>query len=234
MTRHVAADAAGAALLCAQRILPLLQTSGRTTLAVSGGSTPKLLFDELAKAPVDWDKVHLFWVDERVVPPTDEQSNFKLANEHLIQPANVPKRNVHRVHGELDADQAAKRYRDELEEFFGLQHGEIPVFDIIHCGMGDEGHTASLFPGDAHIDDRTGLTAAVFAPKQPHWRVTLLPGVLLAARNTLMLVAGADKNPVMKQVASGEFDPWTYPVQLIARQGLNVEWFLDEAAAAGL
>ena len=234
MTRHVAADAAGAASLCAVRMIELLRAEGRATLAVSGGSTPKLLFDELAKSSLDWDKVHLFWVDERVVPPADEQSNYKLALDHLIQPANIPKRNVHRVHGEIDADQAAKRYRDELEEFFGLQHGEIPAFDVIHCGMGDEGHTASLFPGDAHIDDRTGLTAAVFAPKLPHWRVTLLPGVLLAAKNTLMLVAGADKNPVLKQVAGGEYDPWTYPVQLLAKDGLNVEWFLDEAAAAGL
>ena len=238
MNRQVSADPAGAAQNCARCLLALLadsiNESGRATLAVSGGSTPKLMFDEMAKASFPWDKLHLFWVDERVVPPTDDQSNYKLASEHFIQPANFPKRNVHRVHGELDADQAAKRYRAELEEFFELQRGEFPAFDVIHCGMGDEGHTASLFPGEPHLEDRAGLTAAVFAPKLPHWRVTTLPGVLLAAKNTLMLVAGADKNPVLKQVASGEYDPWTYPVQLIAREGLNVEWFLDEAAAAGL
>ena len=192
------------------------------------------MFDEMAKSPFSWDKVHLFWVDERAVPPTDEESNYKLALDHFIMPAGFPKRNVHRVHGEIDPDQAAKRYRDELEEFFQLQHGDFPCFDAIHCGMGEEGHTASLFPGDAHIEDRTGLTAAVFAPKLPHWRVTTLPGVLLAAKHTLMLVAGADKNPILKQVFHGEYDPWKIPVQLVAREGTNVEWFLDQAAAVGL
>ena len=238
MNRQVASDAAGAAQSCARRLLALLQEaidgSGRATLAVSGGRTPKLMFEEMAKTPFAWEKVHLFWVDERVVPPSDDQSNYKLACVNFIQPANFPKRNLHRVHGEIDADQAAKRYRDELEEFFELKRGELPAFDVIHCGMGDEGHTASLFPGDAHIEDRAGLTAAVFAPKLPHWRVTTLPGVLLAARQILMLVAGADKNPVLRHVAGGDFDPWTYPVELIARDGENVEWFLDEAAAAGL
>ena len=238
MNRQVAADTPGAAQNCAHRLLEILEqsvgSSGRATMAVSGGSTPALMFEEMAKAKFAWDKVHLFWVDERSVPPSDDQSNYKLACDHFITPAAFPKRNVHRVHGEIDPDQAAKRYRDEIEEFFDLRHGDFPAFDVIHCGMGDEGHTASLFPGEAHIEDRTGLTAAVFAPKLPHWRVTTLPGLLLAAKNTLMLVAGADKNPVLKQVASGEYDPWTYPVQLIAREGLNVEWFLDEAAAAGL
>ena len=239
MNRQVAADSAGAAQSCARRLVEILDrtvaTQGRATLAVSGGSTPKLMFDEMTRsAYASWDKVHLFWVDERAVPPSDDQSNYKLACEHFIKPANFPKRNVHRIHGEIDPDQAAKRYRVELEEFFELEHGDIPSFDVIHCGMGDEGHTASLFPGDAHIEDRTGLTAAVFAPKLPHWRVTTLPAVLLAAKNTLMLVAGADKNPVLKQVASGAYDPWTYPVQLIAHEGENVEWFLDEAAAAGI
>lgn len=238
MNWQVAPDTAGAAQNCACRLLELLTqavaTQGHATLAVSGGCTPKFLFDEMSKAPLAWDKIHLFWVDERAVPPADDQSNYKLTNDHFITPANFPKRNVHRIHGEIDPDQAAKRYRDELEEFFEIKHGDMPVFDVIHCGMGDEGHTASLFPGDAHIEDRTGLAAAVFVPKLPHWRVTTLPGVLLAAKNTLMLVAGADKNPVLKQVASGDYDPLTYPVQLIARKGTNVEWFLDAAAAKGL
>lgn len=238
MNAIIAKDTAGAAQNCARRLLEILGESvasaGRATMAVSGGSTPKLMFDEMAKSAFAWDKVHLFWVDERAVPPTDDDSNYKLASDHFIKPASFPNRNVHRVHGEIDPDQAAKRYRDELEEFFELKHGDFPAFDVIHCGMGEEGHTASLFPGEAHIEDRTGLTAAVFAPKLPHWRITTLPGVLLAARHTLMLVAGADKNPVLKQVANGDYDPWTYPVQLIARDGADVEWFLDEAAASGI
>ena len=238
MNQQVSPDAAGAAQGCAKRLLEILQESvtsaGRATMAVSGGTTPKLMFVALAASGFIWDKVHLFWVDERAVPPSDEQSNYKLACENFITPAGFPKRNVHRVHGEIDPDQAARRYRDEIEEFFDLARGAFPAFDVIHCGTGDEGHTASLFPGEAHIEDRTGLTAAVFAPKLPHWRVTMLPGVLLAAKHTLMLVAGADKNPVLKEVVLGEYDPWQYPVQLLAREGVDVEWFLDEAAAAGL
>jgi 6-phosphogluconolactonase len=238
VSRQIAKDSAGAAQSCAHRVMELLEeaiaANGRATLAVSGGSTPKLMFDEMAKTPFAWDKVHLFWVDERAVPPTDADSNYKLADDHFITPAAFPKRNVHRVHGEIDTDQAAKRYRDEIEEFFELPPGGFPAFDVLHLGMGDEGHTASLFPAEPHLEDRTGLTAAVFAPKLPHWRITTLPGVLLNAKHTLMLVAGADKNPVLKEVFHGDYDPWKIPVQLIAREGVNVEWFLDEAAAAGL
>jgi 6-phosphogluconolactonase len=238
MNRQIAADTAGAAQSCGRRMLEILtkaaDSTGRASVAVSGGITPKLMFAEMAKSLMPWEKVHLFFVDERAVPPTSDDSNYKLAFDNFITPAAFPKRNVHRIHGEIDPEQAAKRYRDELEEFFELRRGEFPAFDAIHLGMGEEGHTASLFPGDAHLDDRTGLAAAVFAPKLPNWRVTTLPGVLLAAKHTLMLVAGADKNPVLKQVLNGEYDPHARPVQLIAREGSEVEWFLDQAAAAGI
>jgi 6-phosphogluconolactonase len=238
MNKQVAPDTAGAAQSCGRRLLeiikPALASAGRAVIAVSGGSTPKLMFAELAQHEFPWENVHLFFVDERAVPPTDPNSNYKLALDNFITPARFPKRNVHRIHGEIDPDQAAKRYRDELEEFFQLHRGALPVFDAIHFGLGGEGHTASIFPGDAHIDDRAGLATAAFVPALPHWRVTMLPGVLLAARHKLMLVAGADKNPVLKEVFGGDYDPWKYPIQLFAREGENVEWFLDEAAAAGL
>ena len=169
MNRQVAADTAGAAQSCAHRLLEILakaiESSGRATLAVSGGSTPKLMFAEMTRNPIAWDKVHLFWVDERAVPMTSDDSNYKLANDNFIEPAAFPKRNIHRIHGEIDPDQAVKRYRDEIEEFFQLEHGHFPKFDAIHLGMGEEGHTASLFPCDAHIEDRTGLAVAVFAPE---------------------------------------------------------------------
>ncbi|HEY3740929.1 MAG TPA: 6-phosphogluconolactonase [Bryobacteraceae bacterium] len=238
MNRHIAADTAGAAESCARRMLEIInvaiESSGSASIAVSGGSTPKLMFAAMAKSPIPWEKVHLFFVDERVVPMTSNDSNYKLAFDNLISPAAFPAANVHRVHGELEPEQAAVRYRDDITEFFQLKPGAMPRFDAIHLGMGEEGHTASLFPGDPNIKDRTGLTAAVYAPKLPNWRVTTLPGVLLAASHTLMLVAGADKNPVLKQVASGDYDPSVRPVQLIAREGSNVEWFLDQAAAAGI
>src|SRR5260370_28088306 len=190
-------DALEASSACARRTLDILQETlageSYATLAISGGSTPKLLFDELAKAHFDWNKVHLFWVDERGVPPTDPQSNFKLAKEHLIDPGHFPGRNVHRIQAELAPEVAARFYDQDIREFFALPSGEFPHFDIIHQGMGPDAHTASLFPGEPLIDDRERLVAPVYVEKFHQWRVTMLPGVLLAARHTIMLVAGEDK-----------------------------------------
>jgi len=227
-----------AAQACAVRaeqyLREALQERGVATLAVSGGSTPKLMFDALAGSGLDWSRIHLFWVDERCVPPDDEQSNYLLARNALIEPAGIPESNVHRVAGELSPEAAAARYAAQLREHFGP--GAIPVLDVLHCGMGPDAHTASLFPGDTlNIHDRDGLTAAVYAPKLPNWRVTLLPAVLLAARHTLMLVTGADKADTLFDVLRGEaYDPVRQPVQLLQREGKDVAWFLDTAAGARL
>ncbi len=227
-----------AAQACARHVLEVLegavQGSRDATFAVSGGSTPKLMFEALSAAGFDWKHVHLFWVDERVVPASDEQSNYKLAKETLIDPARIPLRNVHRVHGELAPDDAARRYREELREYFSLGKDGLPALDVIHCGMGPDGHTASLFPDDPLTEDRNGLAASVFAPKLPHWRVTLLPGVLLNARNTLMLVTGADKADMLFDIMNADYDGFRRPVQILQREGQNVTWFLDRAAAAKL
>jgi 6-phosphogluconolactonase len=227
-----------AAQACAVRVAQLLrqalQERGAATFAISGGSTPKLMFDALVTADLDWSRIHLFWVDERCVVPDDEQSNYLLARKSLIDPAGIPASNVHRVQGELPPAEAAARYAADLREYFGS--GSTPVFDVIHCGMGPDAHTASLFPGDAvNIQNRDGLTAAVFAPKLPNWRVTLLPAVLLSARQTLMLVTGADKADTLLAVLRGEtYDPVQQPVQLLQREGKDVAWFLDRAAGARL
>jgi len=222
-----------AAHACASQVLEILleatQGGRDATFAVSGGSTPKLMFEALAASGFDWSRVHLFWVDERCVPPTDEQSNYKLAKECFIDPAGMPEANVHRVFGEYDPVDGAARYSDDLRMHFA----GMPEFDVIHCGMGPDAHTASLFPGDDLISDRLGLAAAVYAPKLPNWRVTLLPGILLRARNTLMLVTGADKADSLHAAMQGDEDALVRPVQLIARQSASkVVWFLDRPAAA--
>jgi len=201
------------------------------TFAISGGSSPKLMFDKLGATKFRWDLVHLFWVDERCVPPGDEQSNFRLASEHLIRPAHIPQRNAHRVFGELSPPAAAARYVDDISEFFGLDAGQMPRFDVVHLGMGPDAHTASLFPGEALIDDRERIAAAVHVEKFKQWRVTLLPGVLLAAKHTVFLVAGADKAESVRAVFHGEYDPKQYPAQIASHQGRGVTWFLDQAAA---
>lgn len=226
---HAAAEAA------ARHILTLLENAlagqERATLAVSGGSTPKLLFEDLVKARFQWDRVHLFWVDERAVPPASPDSNYKLAEQFLIGPAHIPRRNVHRIEGELAPERAAEHYARDVQKFFGLEEGQMPHFDIVQQGMGGEGHTASLFPGDPLINDRDGIAAVVNVPKPPPTRVTLLPGVLLAARHNLFLVCGEDKAAAVKAVFHDEYDPMRLPAQVVSHHGRSVSWFLDDAAS---
>ena len=232
---HRLRDANAAAEAGARHIIGLLEEalSGQdsATLAVSGGTTPKLMFQKLAATRFPWDKVHLFWVDERSVPPTDVASNFKLADDFLIQPTHIPHRNVHRVMGELPPAAAAKRYAGEIREFFGLEGSEMPRFDVVHRGMGPDAHSASLFPGEPLIDDREGIAAAVYVEKFHQWRVTLLPGALMAAKHTVFVVAGDDKAEAVRAVFQEEYDPKKYPAQIAPPQGRGVTWFLDEAAA---
>jgi 6-phosphogluconolactonase len=166
------------------------------------------------------------------VPPTDPASNYKLADDYLIQAARIPQRQVHRIHGEAIPEAAAKRYVREIREFFGLAEGELPRFDLVHRGMGPDVHTASLFPGTPLIDDREGIASAVYAPQFSQWRVTLLPGVLLAAKQTVMLVAGEDKAEAARAVFREECNPRKYPAQIAPPHGRGVTWFLDQAAAA--
>ncbi len=197
----------------------------RASVAISGGSSPKPMFAKMAAAAIDWSGVHIFFVDERCVPPTDSASNFKMANEYLLQPAGIPEAQVHRILGELEPHEAARRYAAELADFFGEA---TPRFDVIHRGMGPDAHTASLFPGDALIDDRAGITAATFAAKFNQWRVTLLPAALLAAKHTVVLAAGADKTGALGHVFGTERDEKKYPSQIGLREGIDMTWFTEE------
>jgi 6-phosphogluconolactonase len=229
-------DEVGAAQSCARHVIEVLDEvlAGQefATFALSGGSTPRLLFGQLAATRFHWDRVHLFWVDERCVPPTDAASNYRLAEESLIRPARIPRQMVHRVFGELPPRTAAIRYADEIRNFFSLSQSEMPRFDLVHRGMGPDAHSASLFPGEPLIDDREGIAAAVFVPKMNQWRVTLLPGVLVAANHTVFLVAGQDKAEAARSVFKEEYDPKKYPAQIGSHGGRGVAWFLDEKAAS--
>jgi 6-phosphogluconolactonase len=230
-------NAQEAADACAAHILTILSgalaAQPRATIAVSGGSTPKLLFATLAKASVDWSKIHFFWVDERCVPPTDSQSNFKLADEALFTPARIPPGSIHRIHGELSPEAAAARYNSDIQSFFSLTDGELPAFDVLHRGMGPDAHTASLFPGEPLIQDRAGVAANVWVEKMHMHRVTLLPGVLLAAKDTVLQVSGEEKADALEHVLRGPEDWLQYPCQIASRDE-RATWFLDRAAAQKL
>jgi 6-phosphogluconolactonase len=229
-------DPPAAAEACAHHITGLLEEvlSGQefATFAVSGGATPKLLFEQLAQSQFEWNRIHLFWVDERSVPPTDPDSNYKLTLDSFIKPVHLPMRQVHRICGELLPDTAARRYTEEIQEFFGLEPGEMPHFDVVHRGMGPDAHTASLFPGDPLIDDRDRIAAAAHSPNHAHWRVTLAPGPLLTAKHTVFLVTGEDKREAVRAVFKEEYDPKKYPAQMASHHTRRVAWFLDQAAAS--
>ncbi|MFL6466127.1 MAG: 6-phosphogluconolactonase [Bryobacteraceae bacterium] len=235
---RIAAGADESAEACARYVLEgleeTLKTKPSATFAISGGSSPKLLFTRLAKADFDWSRVHFFWVDERCVPPGDDQSNFKLANDNLFVPAEVKHANIHRIFGELTPEEGAIRYIEEISKFFGLEPGQLPEFDLIHRGMGPDGHTASLFPGEPLIQNRTGIAAAVWVEKLRSHRVTLLPGVLLKAQQTILQVVGKDKAEPLREVLKGPDDPMRYPCQIATRDSDNAVWFVDKAAASKL
>jgi 6-phosphogluconolactonase len=207
-----------------------LRTQEKATLAISGGNTPRPMFSVMAQADFDWANVHIFWVDERCVPPDDDLSNFKMADETLLTPARISKYNVHRIHGELKPEEAAARYVEEIRGFFSPAEGELPAFDVIHRGMGSDAHTASLFPGEPLIGDRTGIAASVYSKPAHNYRVTLLPGVLLAAKRTVILAAGPDKAGPLKDVLDGPEDPFRYPCQIATRGSNSAVWFVDRAA----
>jgi 6-phosphogluconolactonase len=239
MKLHRFSDAPAAAHACAGKILTKLRQAiearGAASLAVSGGSSPRAMFEIFGRRAFPWQRVHLFWVDERVVPASDPQSNFKLANDTWLLPAKFPAANIHRVETELGPEAAARSYEAVIRKHFGLDdrigphYGELPLFDVIHRGMGPDGHTASLFPGEPLIENRTGICAAVWVEKMNQWRVTLLPGVLEATRRTMMLVTGADKAEVLKAVLKGEYNPRLYPSQIASLDDAT-DWFVDEAA----
>jgi 6-phosphogluconolactonase len=229
-------SAEAASVACARKLVELLEralsTQPRVSVAVSGGTTPKPMFAEMAQSHFNWTNVHLFWVDERCVPPTDSESNYKLAKDHFIDAAHFPAANIHRIQGELAPTEAANLYAADIRSFFAISASNpTPRFDVIHRGLGPDAHTASLFPGEPLIDDHKNLAAAVYAEKFHQWRVTLLPAVLEAARHTLMLAAGADKADPLHSVLHAAYDPKKYPAQIGTYDGEGAIWFLDKAAA---
>ena len=230
---HVSRSADLAAAACAEEVLSSLQAAiderGTAFLAVSGGATPKLLFHHLSQASFDWDKVNLFFVDDRAVPPEDDQSNYKLAHLHFIEPAGL--NHVHRIRTELDPPKAADQYVADIREVFGLDDGEFPIFDVMQMGLGDDAHTASLFPGEVMIQNHDGIAAALYVQKKAQWRITLLPRVILDSRQLVFLVAGQDKEQAFASVFGERVNPLEYPAQFIARsEHPNIRWFIDNAA----
>jgi 6-phosphogluconolactonase len=210
--------------------------TGRFTVALSGGSTPRNLFSLLAtefRSAVPWAKTQLFWSDERHVPPDNPESNYRMAYEAMISKVPVPAENIHRIMAEMpDAAAAASDYERTLIDVFALAPGQVPRFDLIMLGMGPDGHTASLFPGSAGLTERKRLVIANWVEKFKTERITFTFPVLNNAACDLFITSGADKATMLKDVLEHHQDP-PYPAQLVKPDG-RLLWMVDRAAAANL
>ena len=207
--------------------------AGFFTVSLSGGSTPKSLYALLAEpgAPIPWDRVHLFWGDERDVPPDHADSNFAMVESTLLSKVNVPADHVHRIRPELaGAERAASVYEEELRRFFGLAPGQWPRFDLVLLGMGPDGHTASLFPGSPALEERDRLVVASWVEKLQTHRITLTLPILNGAACVLFLVHGADKAPALKAALQAD-GPDVPPAGRVRPADGELIWLVDGAAA---
>ena len=217
-----------------------LSRKAQFSVALSGGSTPKALFsllveDDYFTNNIPWDKTHFFWGDERHVPPQDEQSNFRMANEMMLAKAPVRAENIHRMRTEqADAGKVAQDYETELKKFFQLTAGQLPVFDFNLLGLGPDGHTASLFPGTRALYEHNRLVVANWVEEFQTHRLTMTVPVLNNADAIVFLVSGKDKAGVLQKVLDGDHHPDLLPAQLIRPTHGKLIWLVDQAAASRL
>jgi 6-phosphogluconolactonase len=228
-----------AADLTIEKMNENLKMKATFAIALSGGSTPRRLYAVLATMPyrvkVPWDRVHFFWGDERHVPPDHPESNYRMAYEAMLSKAPVPPENIHRIRAEYpDAEKAAEDYEQELIRAFGLEQGELPEFDCVLLGMGQDGHTASLFPATEALEEQGRLVVANWVEEFSSHRITLPAPVLNNADLVLFLVKGEEKADTLKAVLEGEERPKKLPSQLIKPAHGRLIWLVDEAAASRL
>ena len=224
-----------AAQFLLQRTATSHVNNGTFSLALSGGSTPRGLFRLLAADPyrsqLDWESFRIFWGDERSVPPDHPESNFRMAKEALLDHVPLASHHVFRIEGEQSPEEAAALYEKVLQTQFQLSENLPPRFDLILLGMGPDGHTASLFPGNPVLKESHCLVAAPWVEKFHAHRITLTLPVLNAAKDVLFLVTGKDKAQAAKSVLQGPFDPDRYPAQLVKPHHGNTTWLMDKEAA---
>ena len=211
-----------------------MRARGRFHVALCGGSTPKGLYALLATddyaARIDWSRVHLFWGDERCVPPTDSMSNYRMVRETLIDHVALPADNVHRIRGEDESAAAAVAYERQLRHTLGSRTG----FDLVLLGMGEDGHTASLFPGLTAVRERERWVIAEYLSAASAWRISCTPILFNASAAVLFLVSGGKKAATLRQVLEGPYQPEALPAQVVATHNGSVFWLLDADAAADL
>jgi 6-phosphogluconolactonase len=235
-----------AAKWIADSIAATLKHQDRFTIALSGGSTPKLLHKILAAPPykdqIEWSKLHIFWGDERAVPFEDDRNNAKMAYDTLLNFVPVPPAQIHVMRTDISPEASAAEYEQILHHYFDpAPPGSAPAasaaashsFDLVLLGMGDDGHTLSLFPGTAAVHEEKAWTIAYFLKAQDMYRITLTKTIVNRSAKVAFLTTGTGKAHALKEVLKGAYNPDLYPSQEIKPTG-ELHWFVDEAAAAGL
>ncbi len=224
-----------AAWWIADYITMVLKKQDRFTLVLSGGSTPQKLNTILAASPykekIEWNKIHVFWGDERYVPFEDDRNNAKMAFETLLNHVPIPANQVHIIQTNMPAEQSAVEYEKILQEYFGKS---AKTFDLVLLGMGDDGHTLSLFPGTEKVYEEHQWVIAYFLKTQEMYRITLTASIVNRAAAIVFLVTGEGKAHALKEVIEGDYKPDLYPSQVIKPSYGEVNWFVDEAAASKL
>ncbi len=220
----------GAAEFVAESAAEAIAARGSFNVALSGGNTPRPVYQRLVSAALDWTRVHAFFGDERCVPPDDARSNYHMARAALLDHVAIPAENVHRMRGEDPPETAAEAYAVELRNALG-EGGRL---DLVLLGLGDDGHTASLFPGLAAVTETRRAVMAAYVEFVGMWRLTLTPPIINAARRVAFLVSGDDKAEILHRVLQGPRQPIVLPSQAIRPSERPALWLIDAAAAAKL
>ncbi len=211
-----------------------IDNAGVFRMAVSGGATPKGFFQQLAEdsasRSLPWDKIQVFWVDERCVAPDSPDSNYKLAFDTFISKLPIPQNNIYRIKAEnKDIAAAARDYQRQIILVFGCETGQTPQFDFIVLGMGADGHIASLFPNSDIILNENDLVAPVVQPVNGFGRITITPRLLLAARKIIVLIWGSQKADILQKAMSAKFDPLQFPVHILRQAAERAIWIVDKS-----
>ena len=215
-----------------ERLHKALESRDKFTLALSGGSTPKPLYEALSQEALPWSKIHVFWGDERYVAATDKDSNQLMARQAWLDRVDIPASNIHPIKTEAkNPQQDAQQHERELHEFFQTQPGEFPTFDLILLGMGDDGHTASLFPHTEALSVQDRLVTVGNKDGQP--RITFTAPLINQARCALFIIAGENKRPALKEIFADDTDTMQYPARLIKPKE-ELLWLLDRSAGEKL
>ncbi len=214
-----------------EQVRTAIETRGLFYVALAGGRTPQSAYSLLAgtqrRDAIDWPHVFIYFGDERCVPPESDESNYKMAFDSFLSHVPVPPQNVHRMHGEDEPGRAARAYSQVLVETMG----ELPRFDLMLLGMGDDGHTASLFPGTEPRADEDKLVRAVLAETRDPQRLTMTPLVINNSRHVIIAAEGVGKASTLRAVREGPYDPVKYPVQIVLPVDGTLTWLADKAAA---